>query len=75
MIVDHFHKDEATCPACGRVFGDSFEYADSDKQKCDRCGVLFWIERNVEVTYTTGLLESEPSQSTGKHSTEANSAK
>lgn len=51
---DKYYEDEITCPYCGYVHSDSYEYSDSDdNHKCGQCGGIFSYERNVEVTYSS----------------------
>ena len=55
--IETFHDDtrqtdEIVCPYCGYIHSDSWEYEDGDVTCCD-CDLLFTVERNTEVTYTT----------------------
>ena len=51
---DKYYEDEITCPYCGHVHSDSYEYSDSeDEQECRQCGGVFSYERYVEVTYSS----------------------
>ena len=53
--------DEITCPYCGHVFSDSWEYNDqnSTEQECHSCGKTFFLEVDFKVTYTTDKMEKE----------------
>lgn len=44
--------NEAVCPHCGYVSGDSWEMIEGVRE-CGDCGNEFEMTRNVEVTYTT----------------------
>lgn len=51
--LDCMYEDEPVCPHCGKRHQDAFEWRDSGRRDCDRCGKPFTWERNVEVTYST----------------------
>ena len=52
--------DEITCPWCGREFGDSWEYGDSDDScECPECGKLFEYARETVATYTSRRRERD----------------
>lgn len=50
-----WHQEAITCPWCGYVDTDSWEFDDEydDKYECLRCGKPFVLEKLVEVTYTS----------------------
>ena len=51
-----------TCPHCGSEDSDSWEASDSDDEHhCDACGSVFSYERNVEVTYSSSVIERNDS--------------
>jgi len=51
-----------TCPQCGSEDRDSWEASDSDDEHyCDTCGSVFSYERNVEVTYSSSVIERNDS--------------
>lgn len=57
----HFSKN-ITCPQCGSEDRDSWEASDSDDEHyCDTCGSVFSYERNVEVTYSSSVIERNDS--------------
>lgn len=47
--------DAITCPHCGYVYSDSFDYSEGE-QECSDCGRSFDLTRHVEVTYCTEKL-------------------
>ena len=56
-----FSKD-ITCPHCGSEDRDSWEASDSDDEHCcDTCGSVFSYERNIEVTYSSSVIERNDS--------------
>mgnify|MGYP000468061035 CR=1 FL=1 len=51
-----------TCPHCGYENIDSWEASDSDDEHyCGTCGSVFSYERNVEVTYSSSVIERNDS--------------
>ena len=51
-----------TCPHCGNENTDSWDASDSDDEHyCDTCGSVFSYERNVEVTYSSSVIERNDS--------------
>lgn len=51
-------SNNITCPYCGSEDHDSWEAADSDDgSQCDTCGSVFSYEREVEVTYSSKIVE------------------
>lgn len=52
---EQWHKDEITCPWCGYEDPDSWEFeAEYDEEyECSHCGNPFFVEKRVEVTYTS----------------------
>tara|TARA_R110000850_G_C9811628_1_gene451490 strand:- start:52 stop:447 length:396 start_codon:yes stop_codon:yes gene_type:complete len=56
---DNIHcSDNITCPNCGSENRDSWEASDSDDaHHCGTCGSVFRYERNVEVTYSSSIIE------------------
>lgn len=47
-------ESEVTCPWCGYVHSDSWEYPDVDNEfECSDCENKFEMERNVSVSYST----------------------
>lgn len=58
--IDTRYTDEIVCPHCGYEQGDSWECADSDDDaECERCEGRFHYERNIEVTYSSGMTEEQ----------------
>ena len=48
------NTNEITCPYCGSVIFDSWEYSqDYDTLECEICGKKFKYNRNIEITYTS----------------------
>ena len=47
--------DEITCPHCGHVFSDSWDFSDQDDAfECYECGKLFSFRRVTSVHYEMG---------------------
>ena len=54
--IDTAWQQEVTCPYCGHVSTDSYEYFLSEDPatiECDDCAMEFEAFRNVTITYTT----------------------
>lgn len=52
---DTSYTDEVTCPQCGYVHSDSWEWSEGERQ-CQDCGRAFEMTRNVSVSYSTVKL-------------------
>lgn len=50
---DTSYTKEITCPWCGYEFSDSWEYSDYGEMECGECERIFFLERVVDVTYST----------------------
>ena len=49
---------EITCPHCGSENSDSWDYSDSDDNyTCETCDSVFSYVRNVEVTYSSTIID------------------
>lgn len=59
MEIDCNYTDLITCPYCGSVWEDSWEFGDSDTIHCDDCENDFWFEANYSVTYSSVKIEQE----------------
>ncbi len=46
-------EDEITCPWCGYVFTDSWEFSDEGEHNCGECEHDFYYNREVLVSYST----------------------
>lgn len=59
MATD-FEK-EITCPYCGEVFADSWEYNENEcgETECDECGKKFTYSVNFEVSYSTRKIDCD----------------
>lgn len=56
-----YAEDDITCPKCGWVDIDSWEHrSDSGEDECPKCEAKFKWDRDVHVTYSTELIESNP---------------
>jgi formylmethanofuran dehydrogenase subunit E len=55
--IDHEYTEEITCPHCGEIFTDSWEYSDSGTHTCYECKGKFAHERNISIDYTTSKVE------------------
>lgn len=49
---------EPICCHCGEVQSDGWELSEGEQQ-CDYCGRLFYLTRDVEVTYTTQPIKGD----------------
>ena len=57
-VDEILYEPEIICPVCGYEFTDCWEYADdNENEECDSCGAIFSYQRNVEVTYSSELVE------------------
>ena len=52
---EQWHKDEITCPWCGYSDPDSWEFEGEydDGYECLHCGKQFFVEKRVDITYTS----------------------
>jgi sarcosine oxidase delta subunit len=51
--LDYFREKEITCPHCGWKDRDSWEFEKSGEKECGNCERTFYVEREVDVTYTS----------------------
>jgi sarcosine oxidase delta subunit len=52
--LDTEFVSDVTCPYCGYVYRDSWEFPDEDDcVECNGCGETFSMIREVSVTYST----------------------
>jgi DNA-directed RNA polymerase subunit RPC12/RpoP len=52
------YTDKITCPYCGYEDIDSWEFAENNgNYTCSDCGKDFFVERDVEVTYSSFPIE------------------
>lgn len=58
MEIDCDYTDFITCPYCGSIIKDSWEYGDSDTIDCDDCNNKFWFEAEHSVTYSSFKIEN-----------------
>jgi predicted RNA-binding Zn-ribbon protein involved in translation (DUF1610 family) len=49
---DTSYTDNIVCPKCGYEFIDSWEMGEGETE-CYRCEHKFYVERNVDITYST----------------------
>lgn len=52
-------SDEVTCPCCGHIHTDSYEFDDYGNYTCDACEREFEYQRHVTVQYTSRKLEAD----------------
>ena len=63
--IEAYATGEITCPYCNYEYGDSWEYSslrydgDSEEMECDECGKKFYVQFNVETSYTSNGLCKE----------------
>jgi uncharacterized Zn-finger protein len=61
--LDLKYNSEPICPHCGKTYGDAWEinfHGDmegSTEITCGTCEQDFFVERNIEVTYTTAKIQ------------------
>ncbi len=58
LSIDTEGTDKPICPYCGYVHRDAYEWRhDEDDVDCDSCGATFEYAREVEVTYSTFVID------------------
>lgn len=60
---DCLMEDEITCPFCGAVQGDSWEYGDGEdigEVECGYCSREFYAHRDITIAYTSRPIDLEP---------------
>lgn len=55
--IDHEYTREITCPYCGHVPMDSWEWDDNGEEECSKCGNTYTFERIVTIEYSTAKKE------------------
>jgi len=55
MALDTSYTDQPTCPKCGHIHRDAWEWgSDEDGEKeCDSCGEAFRWSRHVSISWST----------------------
>lgn len=53
---DETYESEFTCPYCGCVNYDAFEFVDEGETTCGQCGAELEYQREVEITYKVNLV-------------------
>ena len=56
-LKEVWSTSEITCPNCGCVFSDSWEYEDCGELECEECGCTFDYERFTNITYDSWMSE------------------
>ena len=56
--MDCFRVNEITCPYCGWKDRDSWEYTESCDIICENCEKEFFMEREIDVKYTSKPIEN-----------------
>lgn len=56
------YEDDVTCPYCGYIQADSFNFPEEGEEKCAECGKAFDYPRNIEITYSTFRKEEEENE-------------
>lgn len=60
MIYDELSvllfNDRAICPYCSHEYSNSHEFVDAETVQCEQCDKEFFLERNIEITFTTAKL-------------------
>jgi len=49
-------ESKPICPVCGQTYSDAFELSDETEIKCSNCNSNLFVERVVDVSYTTILI-------------------
>lgn len=59
--IDTAYQRFITCPYCGYVDRDSWEFQTSscDDWECPKCLEHFCVEREIEITYSTKKQEAK----------------
>lgn len=52
-----YNKEQITCPNCGYMFTDSWEYDDCGEIDCEECETTFDYERYTKCSYTSWISE------------------
>jgi hypothetical protein len=55
--IDHEFTKNIICPQCGHKIKDTLEYEGGEEIECD-CGAIYIVYQNIEITYTTELVQS-----------------
>ena len=60
-INEYSHEESIICPYCDKVYSDSWDIAEADREEyeCERCGRAFDIEVHRTVSYSTTRSLSE----------------
>lgn len=52
--MEHLYTDNITCPYCNWEDEDSWELRENSAELiCGNCGEEFFVERDIQVTYST----------------------
>jgi DNA-directed RNA polymerase subunit RPC12/RpoP len=51
--LDTFRTENIICPYCKYQDKDSWELEDSDDYQCPECGEEFYVEKVIDIKYTT----------------------
>jgi DNA-directed RNA polymerase subunit RPC12/RpoP len=55
--LDTLREDKITCPYCGWKDSDSWEMTESGEVECGKCENEFYVEREIDVSYTSRKIE------------------
>jgi DNA-directed RNA polymerase subunit RPC12/RpoP len=55
--IETFRTGQIVCPYCGHIDNDSWEYTESGEVFCGECHKEFYMERCVDIKYTTLKLK------------------
>ena len=54
--LEYFRESEITCPYCKHKDQDSWEMEESGEVECGSCEKEFYVEREVDVKYTSSKI-------------------
>ena len=58
---DTTYTDLVTCPHCGYVDNDSYEYSSEGEWNCVSCDGPFFLEIHQRICYSTAKVDAEGS--------------
>jgi len=65
MTLNTQFEPHITCPYCGYVFTDSWEYDVDGEVECEACERTFFLTIDTTITYSTLKIDDTPSTEPG----------